>query len=42
MLGELVRSLNRIASGVEAIVEFLDSVVQKGDDGVERVRTVSL
>jgi len=33
MLGELVRSLNRIATGVEAIVQFLDTVVETRDDG---------
>jgi len=33
MLGELVRSLNRIADGVEAIVQFLDTVVETRDDG---------
>lgn len=42
MLAQLVRSLNRIADGVESIVETLDSVTEVGsaDKGIA-VRTVS-
>jgi len=41
MLAELVRSLTRIADGVESIVESFDALLVEGEDGKARLRVVN-
>ena len=41
MLAELVRSLTRIADGVESIVTTFDGLLVEGEDGKARLRVVN-